>query len=285
MVFLVACSAPVQIESEELVPVTEPESIEPSATIKEAPESSLEEKETQDMPESLLTFNYLSVSGATIPQKVDFVTTDGVKIVGSYFAPSVTPAPTIMMLPMLGRTKGDYTQMARAFQNKGFAVLTIDLRGHGKSVYQDGNRFSYRDLKKEDWISTLEDIKAAKKFLTKQDEASSIGILGASLGANAALRYAVEDDDIAALVLLSPGLEYQGISTLDAVTTYGERPILILATQDDDYAAFSSEQLNDQATGPHKLVIYDGKEHGSDIITHHLKADDEIYTWFNYFLV
>ena len=94
-------------------------------------------------------------------------------------------------------------------------------------------------------------------------EPESIAIIGASIGANAALNYAAADPEIAAVALLSPGFDYHGILMGDAMVKYGSRPVFMAASQDDLPAYGAVLELPNSATGKKMIKTYAGTLHGT----------------------
>lgn len=89
---------------------------------------------------------------------------------------------------------GKIVELSAALYEAGFAVLTIDMRGHGES---EGERYSFGVY--ERW-----DVLGAVDFLVdKGFEPESIGVLGISMGGSAIMGAAFEDPTIGALVLES----------------------------------------------------------------------------------
>ncbi len=197
------------------------------------------------------------------------VTADGLTLAATYYSPTADPAPGILLLHMLGRDRSDWHDFALQLQQAGYAVLAIDLRGHGES---EGSR---------DYTLMERDAAAGIRFLRDQPQidANRLLIIGASIGANIALRYAASDPDIAGVVLLSPGLDYRQVTTADAMPAYGERPILIAASSEDSYAADSARQLDSLAAGPHQLLIYDGQGHGTRMLGKGNGLETAILDW------
>ena len=112
------------------------------------------------------------------------------------------------------------------------------------------------------------DVAPAKEFLVKEGISSNkISIIGGSIGANVALNYAAGDKDIPAIVLLSPGFDYRGIQTEDAMVAYGGRPVFLIASEGDPYCAQTCEKLYSLAKGEKRLNIYPEYAHGTWIIT------------------
>lgn len=83
------------------------------------------------------------------------------------------------------------------------------------------------------------------------------------------------------VVLLSPGLDYQGLTTNDAVVAYGERPILLVASQEDTYAADSVRRLEELAQGEAQLEVYSEAGHGTAMLDRQPALAEVILAWLN----
>lgn len=87
--------------------------------------------------------------------------------------------------------QGRFPEFAAALQRRGFAVLMLDLRGHGAS---GDAHFSFG-------LTERRDVEGAVDWLKLQGfRPGSIGVLGVSMGAAAAIGAAADDADIGALV-------------------------------------------------------------------------------------
>jgi pimeloyl-ACP methyl ester carboxylesterase len=79
-----------------------------------------------------------------VKEEISFKTFDGVLIKGTFY-PSQKggSAPVVMFLHKLGgnRTQGDWESLAGKLQQKGYAVLAFDFRGHGASTEIDPDTF------------------------------------------------------------------------------------------------------------------------------------------------
>ena len=75
-------------------------------------------------------------------------------------------APAAMLIHDAGSSREELAEMAAYLHKKGFAVLTVDLRGHGASATEDTN-FEEADEKTREtlWAMSTRDIDAATKFL------------------------------------------------------------------------------------------------------------------------
>jgi pimeloyl-ACP methyl ester carboxylesterase len=209
--------------------------------------------------------------GETAGQKVSFLTNDGVLIVGTYYSPSSshqTSPKAVILLHMLGRNRNDWNAFASTLSNS-FAVLSIDLRGHGESINQEGKTISFQSFTPTDFNRMVLDVKAAKHFLVTQKNIlpNNIAIVGASIGANIGLKYAASDPSIKAVVLLSPGLDYKGVMSTDSIRQY-TNPIYIATGGRDPIAGNDPQTLcNIINCGNHLMVYQDSNSHGTDMFS------------------
>lgn len=193
------------------------------------------------------------------PQRVSFRTDDGVTIAATWYEPSSRPAPAVVLVHMLQRSRRDWDGLASRLAAAGIGALAIDLRGHGESsAAAAGESSGYADL--------VQDVRAARRFLASRPDVipSRIGIAGASLGANLAA-LAAADGAFASVALLSPSLDYRGLRIEAAVRKYGSRPMLLVSSDDDPYARRSALDL--QKTGASReLLSLVGAGHGTNML-------------------
>ncbi len=166
--------------------------------------------------------------------------------------------PGVILLHMLRKTRTDWDAFAKYLQKNGFNVIAMDTRGHGQST---GN---WEAFTTEDFQKMTLDVATAKSVLeSKQADVKRLIVIGASIGANTALNYAVNDPDVQTVVLLSPGLEYKGVNTEGTINLF-QKPLLIVASKDDKYSADSSEMLASKNKNA-KLVLYEAAGHGTSM--------------------
>ncbi len=115
--------------------------------------------------------------------------TDGVRLAGTYW-PAPAGAPAILMLHGNGNNRGSMHETAAWLNTHGYAVLSIDFRGHGEST-PAGKSFG---------LFEAEDAAAALAWL-RQRHSARIGIIGFSLGGAASLIGANGPLPVDALVL------------------------------------------------------------------------------------
>ncbi len=206
-------------------------------------------------------------------QLVSFVTGDGFEIKGNYYKAEGSKA--VLLLHMLGKDRYDYHSLAQQLQEQGYAALAIDFRGHGSSTSRDGIETSYKTFSEEDFGSMAEDAAAAKRFLATRNKTMD-AIVGASIGANVALKYAASDADVKTVVMLSPGENYRGILMAGYAQAF-TRPVFMAASEEDRYSADSARKLNTLLTGKKELRMLLGRGHGTDMLGPDIDA--QIAAW------
>lgn len=133
---------------------------------------------------------------ATTPEEVKFPAADGLEIAG-WFIPTTAGDKALILIHgrNVSRTQnfdGLFPDFGAAMQRRGFAVLMIDLRGHGQSA---AARCTFGLTERRDVIGAVNWLKQ------RGYQANKIGILGVSLGAAAAIGAAADDPEIGVLVL------------------------------------------------------------------------------------
>lgn len=207
-------------------------------------------------------------------------TDDGFAIAASlYRVPNPRP-PGLILVHMLGRDRRDWDSFARRAQQEGIMSIAFDMRGHGESTRRGDARVSYTSFSPSDWMKVVYDFSAAKKaLLDAQADQENLAAAGASIGANLALTYAAGDEEIQAVILLSPGLDYHGVQAATAMKAYGNRPVLLMTASGDAYSAQSCVDLRAAAVGQCEIREYDGGAHGTDLLDAHAQCGEQILLW------
>jgi acetyl esterase/lipase len=187
----------------------------------------------------------------------EFVADDGLVIAGTFYPGPIRPAPTALLIHMRGSTKEAWQPVANALQKAGYSVLAIDLRGYGDT----GGTIN--------WTLAPQDVKMVLARLSGLPgvDPQRIVVVGADIGANLALGACADLSGCKAAVLLSPGLDTEGVQTTDAMKRFGTRPVLIVASRSDTPSVSDSVTLARLAQGEQQLQLYDGKAHGTALFS------------------
>lgn len=218
---------------------------------------------------------------------VQLKTKDGVELYGTYVRTEKDDAPAVVLLHMMPATKESWEEFQEMLADSGFQSLAIDLRGHGESVFQNGELLDYQVFTPEEHRAKIYDVDAATEFFIKKGLLwERIAFAGASIGANLSLWQQVRHHDIKASVLLSPGLSYRGIMTLELATQLSpEQCVFIVAAEDDDGgweypAGKMAEMIYEKLPcAEKKLKITEGRKHGTGLFAKHPGLEHEIIKW------
>ena len=200
---------------------------------------------------------------------VNFRADDGRTINALAFEPSQRPSPAVVLVPMLGRPKDDWNAIGQRLADAGILAVAIDLPGlsdPGDSKVIGG------------WSA---DVHAAVAYLAARPDVrlGSIGVVGASLGASLAALAAAADPAVRALVLVSPSAEYRGVRIDGAMKEYGGRAALLMASNQDPYAARTVRDLAKDPPGPRETKFSEAPAHGTILLARDPEMARALVEW------
>ena len=139
---------------------------------------------------------------------------NGIRLHG-WFIPVQGTAPAVVVLHGWGGNAAHMLEMAPPLHEAGFHALFLDARNHGLSdhdTYASMPRFA-------------EDLAVAIDYLHDRHDVTSVGVIGHSVGAGAAIYHASRVDDLDAVVAVSsfahPGEMMQANFPFPAPVTWG----------------------------------------------------------------
>lgn len=251
------------------------------------------------MKRLLLPLLLLTLAPALPAQNIKtlrLMTADDVSISAAYYPVAAEQAPALLLIHGFGQSRDEWNAFAPLLQRNGIAVLSLDLRGHGQSnrrVTARGPQLvDFNNFTAADYPAMLLDVNAGMDWLLEQPgiNPKRIGLIGAGIGANLALRYATVNEDIAALLLLSPGINYRGIRTDDAIKKLGPIPLRIVVAQQDAFAYETAKVLvqtrqdNGRADGK-ELIVCSGDLFGTALIKGVKELPVHIIPWLRQVLL
>lgn len=215
-------------------------------------------------------------------EDINFAARDGLRVSG-WFVPAAQPAEaaTLVMLHGLGwnrlgnsadsffdnitgATQIELLHLAKSLHQSGYNLLMIDMRNHGKSAEAEPVTFGLQESN---------DVLGALDYLQSRDDvnAERIGLLGFSIGANAALFTLGHTDLVKAVAAVQPiqpqqfgqrlavdmlgsfgspvfsvaqaiyqkagGISMHTINPCDAATAAGDAPILYIQGDRDNWGS------------------------------------------------
>lgn len=215
----------------------------------------------------LLTAADVEGSGRT----VTFPSLDGTALAGEYFEAAARPAPAVVLVHMLTRSRSDWGSLPDRLQEAGITALTIDLRGHGGS---SGSPQALPEM--------VQDVRAAVQWLAGRPgvRPGSIGLVGASLGASLSLLATVELPAVRSVALLSPSLDYRGLRTdVNLVKRLGGRSLWLAASAEDPLALRTSRDFAADTSGPREQIISNTAAHGTALLERDADVGRALVDW------
>jgi pimeloyl-ACP methyl ester carboxylesterase len=192
-------------------------------------------------------------------EAVTFESADGVRLEGRLFGEGTS---AVVLSHMRPADQSSWYAFADRLADAGYLVLTYNFRGYcpgGDAGCSDGE---------QDVGQMWRDVLGAVDFVTERG-ATSVSLVGASMGGTASLVAAAQgDDDVRAVVTLSAPASIDGMvadaSILSAITA-GK---LYIAGVGDAPAARDAEILWAQSPPPKGgLQIVPSDDHGTDLLT------------------
>lgn len=175
-------------------------------------------------------------------QRIEMTTTDGVKVIGSWVSAPTTVGAAVLV-HAYPATKESWSLVQSILAKRGIASLAIDLRGHGESIHsEDGQLLDYRGFSEEETLSSMKDLRASYEWIRKRGiDQEAIVFIGASIGANFCLRALTEYPMSPAAVLLSPGMNYHGVSIAEVIENVTpDQAVWMAASSEDDATSFEA---------------------------------------------
>jgi len=261
-------------------------------------------------------------AGKSNSESVTFSTKDGGQLKGTYFPSSAGPAaPVVVLLHGKGGNrlvwqagKGQYPGFAQALQQNEFAVVTVDLRGHGENAGGGNAKKNEVKLRPVDHTAMVTfDMEAVKKFLYDEHQAkklnmNKLAIVGADLTTAVALNYTELDwskepyddaavpsqrtprgQDVKALVLLSPEITVPGLVTNQAAQRLRgmKMPVMVGVGKKDKTDKGAAKKLAEQLMPKEEampyvvLQEYDTTARGTDMLNLGVGVEQQMYKFLD----
>lgn len=155
--------------------------------------------------------------------------------------------PTVLLLHSIGYSSSDWGNLITDLNNVGYAVIAMDLRGHGKSIYN-------AKFQKKSWVyfdnkiyqkfpnDVLEILDASQKQC-KVIDLNNMAIVGADIGSNTAVLAAKGmKKKPKTMVLIAPTRTFKGLYIPIAMTEI-QMPILSMVSSKDKYSLKEQKEL------------------------------------------
>ena len=237
----------------------------------------------------LLGLCFLAVAGCeqkkVQPEEFFFYAIDRTEIRGDLYIPHLRERipPLVILLHMYSHSRKDYDRFVPLLTSQGYAVLSLDLRGHGASTKRGGESLDYLYPEKVAFRLLPLDIEfalnALKPYLGRID-IDRVGIVGANIGANAGLIAAGGNPKIKALVLVSPGLSYHELKTEQSAGRLMDTAVLLICSRGDNYSLSSCQRLSFvMPTLKKETRLVEGSDQGNKLLAKMPELNKYIASW------
>src|SRR5262245_10221809 len=246
------------------------------------------EKENADDPDGLE-----KGVGEMVHYRLKVRANDGAMLTLVYFpafpARTSLNAPAVLMVHEKERSSRDFEEpiaeikgkgLAEYLQSQGYAVLAVDLRGHGSNVR--------KPLTPQDWRMMIDDLQAAYQFLVDRHNRgklnlAKLGVIALGEGANLAAAWANmqggavssegRTSDLGAMVLVSPLPDGEGLLLRTVMNSLAPRiPLLLMVGERDPISADPVRMVRPVVERPaaglklNRIEVFDTSLHGYKLL-------------------
>jgi len=178
-----------------------------------------------------------------------------------------------------------YNSIGQQLAKQGVHALSIDFRGFGESINEEFSVEKIQKLSQEQrrkaWramsVHWPSDVQLAYDYL--KNKISNKGVIGASCGGSQAITLA-ENNAIKLISFFSSGQGEDNIERYKKIL--GDKPTLIIASEDDGGTYTSAQNLFSAANNKHsQFIAYKGAAHGYPLLDSDPQLATTIVRWFN----
>ena len=194
---------------------------------------------------ALLYINIFPEASAKKPKapitkhKIEFTTKDKYILVGDlYLAQPATNKPLIVMLHSFGVSAKSWGTLAEILRLKGYNCLAMDLRGHGRSIYNEQLKMKSRyKFTSSDWQKLPNDVTESINYVKtnySKINTENLIFIGADIGASAGIIAGnTLKNKPEKFIMISPMLNFKGLYIPIIIANYTTTKFLVLLSKTD----------------------------------------------------
>lgn len=242
-----------------------------------------------------LLFINLSADAAikTTQKEIEAVSVDGFNMKATLTYPKVKGKrefQTVVLLHSIGYNSQWWGDLPTDLLEKGYAVLAIDLRGHGKSIYNAKlGKISWKNLKNSGYAKYPDDvlsiINKVKEENTKTKFFNSWALVGADVGASAGVIASDKlNNDPKTLIMISPVVETKGLYIPVNIAHLDTTDFLAILGTDDSDSKEAAEYLSKFAQNEFSVFTSTSKTTGMLMLKNDESLSKMIAEWISEYL-
>jgi dienelactone hydrolase len=198
------------------------------------------------------------------PTGMVFAGIDGVPVPGLYYPAPRLPAPLVLLL----FEKESWSAWAPRWSARGFNVLALDMRTLGPEGVSV--ELALKDI--QDTLLVIQSLNDNPGIVPHQ-----VAILGGSTFGGFALVACAKSPDCRTAVLFS-ATNYRG-DLDDPIAALGNRPLFIAVSKQEGDITDTDVDYDRRARGEHMLLLYDGSNHATGLLTAYPELVDFVGDW------
>lgn len=228
-----------------------------------------------------------------VEREVKAVANDGFNIYATLSYPKVKnqkEVSTVILLHSLGYNSQWWEDLPKELLNKGYAVLAIDLRGHGKSIYNSKlTKTSWKSMTNSAYAKYPDDVVAVidkvKEENSKKIFFNNWAVVGADIGAStgvlAADKMSVKPKTV---VMLSPVVKTKGLYIPVSVAQLNGVDFLSITGTDDEMSKDAEKYLTKFAQNEFATFTSESKSTGMLMLKNDSGLAKMITEWIGEYL-
>jgi len=214
--------------------------------------------------------------------KIVLTAADGQRIVGSFSKGD--SGIGVVLLHMYRNSKESWQPLLEKLQGRGITTLAIDMRGHGESRLGPEGEDLYKKVVARDpelFNKMHLDAEAAILYLTAHGtDPDKVGLIGASVGCSVAIHtVSAGTAPVGTVVVMTPGKDYLGVSTMKDIENWPGIPLLILSSREELERGASTIYARLKNSGATLKVFEEDDIHGTNMLGKVNGAEELIADW------
>ena len=197
---------------------------------------------------------------------------------------------TVILLHSLGYTSEWWNGLQQILLNEGYAVLSIDIRGHGKSIYNKKLvKTSWKNMTNTAFAKCPNDviniINQIQKELPKISFFNNWAIVGSDLGANVGILAAEQyKNHPKTIILISPTISIKGLFLPVKIANLEKTDFLAIYS-DTDYSSQNAKQyLNKFTKNTFASYVSSTQKNGMLLLKNDENINKIILSWIKEYL-